>query len=209
MHSCDQDFAKTGPILNRGKKKEVLLDDVGGNCSLRATSSLGNTLLGGAKGKRSERERDKDTLAKSSVTKAGRASHSNVKGDRKTKSKPKQKTAQLSTSGDGIINKFKETSSNKKREVAVTSHGYNPLDSSKEGRETADITDLQELDSLELHVADDFGGPQDLSSLFSFDGDGLPENDLASLDIPMEDLEIPMEGLEIPMDDLSELNMLL
>ncbi|CBI18590.3 unnamed protein product, partial [Vitis vinifera] len=59
-HSSDQDFAKSGPILNRGKKKEVLLDDVGGSASLRATSTLGNNLLGGAKGKRSERERDKD-----------------------------------------------------------------------------------------------------------------------------------------------------
>ena len=55
--SSDQDFAKSGPIWNRGKKKELLLDDdVGGNVSLRATSTLGNNLLGGAKGKRSGRE---------------------------------------------------------------------------------------------------------------------------------------------------------
>ena len=56
--SSDQDFAKSGPILNRGKKKELLLDDVGGNVSLRATSTLGNNLLGVAKGKRRERERE-------------------------------------------------------------------------------------------------------------------------------------------------------
>ena len=39
--SSDQDFAKSGPILNRGKKKELLLDDdVGGNVSLRLESHI-------------------------------------------------------------------------------------------------------------------------------------------------------------------------
>ncbi|KAJ6727428.1 hypothetical protein OIU79_005334 [Salix purpurea] len=129
--SLDQGLARTGPILNRGKKKELLLDDVGGNALFKTTSSLSNALLGGAKGKRSERERDKDVLARNSVTRGGRPSQSNIKGDRKTKSKPRQKIAQLSASGGGIINKFKETGSNKKREVGATSNGSNPVDSSK------------------------------------------------------------------------------
>ncbi|KAL2943109.1 Guanine nucleotide-binding protein-like alpha-11 subunit [Bienertia sinuspersici] len=86
-HQSDYAFAKNGPILNRGKKKEVLLDDVGVNPALRSTATLGSSLLGGAKGKRSERD---------SGGKAGRPSISNVKGERKTKSKPKQKAAQLS-----------------------------------------------------------------------------------------------------------------
>ena len=39
--SSDQDFAKSGPILNRGKKKELLLDDdVGGNVSLTLESHI-------------------------------------------------------------------------------------------------------------------------------------------------------------------------
>ncbi|KAG6758612.1 hypothetical protein POTOM_038971 [Populus tomentosa] len=189
----DQDFARNGPLLNRGKKKELLLDDVGGNALFKATSSLGNTLLGGAKGKRSERERDKDVLARNSVTKAGRASQSNIKGDRKTKSKPKQKIAQLSTSGDGIINKFKETGSNKKREAGTTSKGSNPVDSAKESRGATNIAGLQELDPIELPDGNDFGDTQDLNSLF----DGLPENDLVGEILP-DDLP-----LQIPMDDLS------
>lgn len=160
---------------------------------MRATFSLSNAPRAGTKGKRSDRERDKDTLAKSSVIKAGRALQANVKGDRKTKSKPKQKTAQLSTSGDGTDNKFKEASSSKKREVGLNSYSYN--------RVTTDITDLQDL-SLELGITSDIGGHQDLSNLFNFDEDGLPENDLMGLDLPLD-------GLEIPMDDLSELNMLL
>ncbi|KAI9387908.1 hypothetical protein POPTR_010G238400v4 [Populus trichocarpa] len=189
----DQDFARNGPILNRGKKKELLLDDVGGNALFKATSSLGNTLLGGAKGKRSERERDKDVLARNSVTKAGRASQSNIKGDRKTKSKPKQKIAQLSTSGDRIINKFKETGSNKKREAGATSNGSNPVDSAKESRGATRMAKFQGLDPIELHDGNDFGDTQDLNSLF----DGLPENDLVG-EILLDDLP-----LQIPMDDLS------
>ena len=42
--SSDQDFAKSGPILNRGKKKELLLDDdVGGNVSLRLESHINSS----------------------------------------------------------------------------------------------------------------------------------------------------------------------
>ncbi|EEF37407.1 conserved hypothetical protein [Ricinus communis] len=198
-HTHDHEFAKTRPLVNRGKKKELLLDDVGSKASFRTASSLGNTLPAGTKGKRSERERD-NTLVRNPVTKAGRASQANVKGDRKTKSKPKQKTAQLSTS-DGISNKFKDTSSNKKREGGLNSYGYTSQDSFKESRGTADTTDLQDL-SLELGMANDMDNHQDLSNLFNFDEDGLPENDLMGLDLPMD-------GLEIPMDDLSDLNMLL
>eukprot|EP00258_Populus_trichocarpa_P046232 XP_024462251.1 uncharacterized protein LOC7490896 isoform X2 [Populus trichocarpa] len=190
--SLDHDFARTGPLLNRGRKKELLLDDVGGNALFKTTSSVGNTQLGGAKGKRSERERDKDVLARNSVTRAVRASQSNIKGDRKTKSKPKQKIAQLSASGDGIINKFKETGSNKKREVGATSKGSNPVDSSKKSRAT-NIAEFQDLDSIELHEGNDFSDTQDLNSLF----DGLPENDFAG-EILLDDLP-----LQIPMDDLS------
>ncbi|KAJ6428770.1 hypothetical protein OIU84_020439 [Salix udensis] len=191
--SLDQGFARTGPILNRGKKKELLLDDVGGSALFKTTPSLSNALLGGAKGKRSERERDKDVLARNSVTRGGRPSQSNIKGDRKTKSKPRQKIAQLSASGDGIINKFKETGSNKKREVGATSNGSNPVDSSKESRGATNIAEFQDLDSIELHEGNDFSDTQDLNSLF----DGLPENDFAGETL-LDDLP-----LQIPMDDLS------
>ncbi|KAH9769067.1 hypothetical protein KPL71_011853 [Citrus sinensis] len=188
----DQDFVKTGPIFNRGRKKEVLLDDVGGSASFRAASALGNA--GGAKGKRSERERDKDTSIRNA--KSGRASMGNFKGERKMKSKPKQKTAQLSTSGNGFIDKFTETShnvyssthvskevnssSNKKREVGLISQDNIPPNSS-EVKEPFDF--IEEL-----------GADNDLSNLFnSFNEDDLQDQDLV--------------GLQIPMDDLSELNM--
>lgn len=205
--NSEQDFAKTGPIMNRGKKKEVLLDDVGGSLFLKATSNFGNNLLGGAKGKRSERERDKDTSVRNSIPKAGRLPLGNYKGERKTKTKPKQKTAQLSTSGNGLLNSMHpsstgfgeivDNSSNRKREVGLTSHGNNPDDQSSAIREPMDFTNLplHELDSIELGVVNDLGGHQDLSTWLNIDEDGLQDHDAV--------------GLDIPMDDLSDLNMLI
>jgi hypothetical protein len=75
------------------------------------------------------------------------------------------------------------------------SHDDIPQDPSKEIKEPLDITNLQlhELDSIELGVVNDFGGPQDLSTWLNIDDDNLQDQDLA--------------GLDIPMDNLSELNM--
>ncbi|KAJ4972272.1 hypothetical protein NE237_005371 [Protea cynaroides] len=216
--SSDQGIAKHEPLLNRGKKKEVLLDDVVGSAASRATSALGNTVLGGAKGKRSERERDpnKDTLSRNSVAKAGRPSLGNFRGERKTKTKPKQKTAQLSTSGNGLLGRLAETthpvytsgrgssetvthgSVKVSGEMGLVSHGNVRQNLSKETEEPIDFANLQlhELDPIEgLGVSNDIGGNPDLSSWLNFDEDGLQDHDSM--------------GLEIPMDDLSDLNMLI
>ena len=189
-YPSDHDFAKSGPIFNRGKKKEVLLDDVGSNASSRAISTLNNTQVGGAKGRRSERERDKDTFGRGSVAKASRTSQGNFKGERKTKTKAKQKTAQLSTSENGFVNKFTETTH---PEVVANgsnakSRGKITQDSSKEIKEPQDFVNLQlhELDHMELGVANDLSGTQDLSSWF--DDDRLQDHDAEGYDIPLADL---------------------
>jgi hypothetical protein len=85
--------------------------------------------------------------------------------------------------------------SNAKGGIALMSHDDIPQDPSKEIKEPLDITNLQlhELDSIELGVVNDFGGPQDLSTWLNIDDDNLQDQDLA--------------GLDIPMDNLSELNM--
>ncbi|RYQ93492.1 hypothetical protein Ahy_B09g099768 isoform D [Arachis hypogaea] len=194
----DQDFARTGPILNRGKKKEVLLDDVSGCAALRSESTLGNSFMGGAKGKRSGRERDKGTSARNSASKGGR-------GERKTKAKPKQKSAQLSTSGIGSHSQLMENNntehklasgsneptssgSNKKSKVGSASHV------SIDPEEPMDFANLHELDPMELGVDSELNGHQDLDSWLNIDEDGLQDDAV---------------GLDIPMDDLSDLNMLL
>lgn len=189
-HQSDHAFAKNGPIVNRGKKKEVLLDDVGGNAALRSAATLGSSLLGGAKGKRSDRD---------SGAKAGRPLISNLKGERKTKSKPKQKAAQLSTHpvqpSANVSSELVANNSNRKREGLISPG--NILDSSKECKDMdLGSLPLSELDSIEdLSVANEFEGHQDLSSWLNFDEEGLQDHDSM--------------GLEIPMDDLSELNMLI
>lgn len=88
-NSSKQDFAKARPIFSRGKKKEVLLDDVGGSLLLRVLSNLGNGLAVDAKGRRSEKEQEKDSSAKKCAAKVSRLSLGNHKGERKTKTKPK------------------------------------------------------------------------------------------------------------------------
>ncbi|KAG5005415.1 hypothetical protein JHK86_029554 [Glycine max] len=204
-HPSDQDFARTGPILNRGKKKELLLDDVGASPSLRSASTPGSSLIGGAKGKRSERDRDKDSSGRNSVSKGGRSS---AKGERKTKAKSKPKTAQLSSSGNGSLsklmvntnsenqlacgsNEFVSGDGNRKSKVGSVSHNYNANDLSIGTEEPIDIT----LDSIELGVGNELDGPQDLDSwLLNIEEDGLQDDAF---------------GLDIPMDDLSGLNMLL
>uniref|UniRef100_A0A1D1Z2K0 Chlorophyllase-1, chloroplastic n=1 Tax=Anthurium amnicola TaxID=1678845 RepID=A0A1D1Z2K0_9ARAE len=206
----DQAFAKQEPIGNRGKKREVLLDDVVGGTSSRATAAaLGNSLPGGAQGKGSERDRDQNTLTRNSVPKAGRPSLGSVRGERKPKAKPKQKTAQLTTSGNGLLGRFTEpiiaapsvceslrTDKNEvSKENDMPFPSGNASKSSKNIEETIDFTNLP-LDSIEgLDVGDALGGQgQDIGSWLNVDDDALQDNDL-------------IMGLEIPMDDLSELNM--
>ena len=177
LHSSDQDFIRTGPIVNRGKKKEVLLDDVGSAC-MRPVSTVGNNSLGGAKGKRSERERDKDMSARLCVTKAGRSSAGDFRAERKAKTKPKQKTAQLSPAGNRLVGNLTDGTysdnpgsrvsneignGNIKKEFTVLLPLTNATeDSSKEIGECTDFTNLQlhDLDSIELGVGNELGGPK-------------------------------------------------
>ncbi|KAK4382565.1 hypothetical protein Sango_2859500 [Sesamum angolense] len=202
----DQAISENGPMSNRGKKKEVLLDDVVGGAVFRA--SLG--ILGGAKGKRSERDRDRDASTKNAVAKAGRLSMGGSKGERKTKSKPKQKTAQLSTSGSAFVNKFTDTtnslfhsasgsgesannSGSRKKDVRFISSGNAPLVSSKEIKEPMDFPNLpvNDIDGIE-DLDSEIGAQQDFNAWFNFEVEGVDQD---------------TAGLDIPMDDLSELNM--
>ncbi|KAL8518189.1 hypothetical protein ACS0TY_009527 [Phlomoides rotata] len=186
-HQSDQAFAKNGPISNRAKRKELLLDDVGG-AVFRASSALG--ISDGAKGKRSER----DASTRNAIVKAGRSSLGGSKGERKVKSKPKQKTAQLSTSANGYVNKFTDTtnslaspsgeSANRKNDVRFMPSGNNPPPSSNEMKEPLEFADMP-LDNLDELVVDP---PQDLNSWLNFDIDGLQDHDSIGLEIPMDDL---------------------
>ncbi|XP_028805190.1 uncharacterized protein LOC114760105 isoform X2 [Neltuma alba] len=206
----DHDFARTGPILNRGKKKELLLDDVGAAASLRSVPILGNSFMGGAKGKRSEREKDKDPSGRNSVAKTGRPSVGYSRGERKTKAKPKQKTAQLSASVNGSLGKLPESTDSehlftlgsgegndkgnaRKCKMESVSHGHTSNNLSMELGPNIDFSNLHEFDSIELGVDNELNEHQDLGSWLNIDDENLQDHDAV--------------GLDIPMDDLSELNM--
>nr|XP_029117254.1 uncharacterized protein LOC105033855 isoform X3 [Elaeis guineensis] len=207
----EQTVVKNDPISGRGKKREVLLDDVVTSAASRAASTLSHTLPGGPKWKRTERERDqnKDAPARNPTAKAGRPSLSSGRGERKTKTKPKQKIAQLSTSGNGL-GKVTETTSlmlpsgetvnsagtRVDQEVELRSVSNGAQNSSKEMDDNIFTNlPLHGIDSIdELDVAEGLGGQgQDIGSWLNVDEDALQDHDLV--------------GLEIPMDDLSELKL--
>ncbi|XP_008787937.1 uncharacterized protein LOC103705824 isoform X2 [Phoenix dactylifera] len=210
-HMSEQTVVKIDPISNRGKKREVLLDDVVTSAASRATSTLSHTLPVGPKWKRTDRERDqnKDALTRNSTAKAGRPSLSSGRGERKTKTKPKQKIAQLSTSGNGLGRVTETTSfmlpsgetmnsagTRVDQEVELRSVGNAAQNSSKDMDDNIFTNlPLHGIDSIdELDVAEGLGGQgQDIGSWLNVDEDAFQDHDLV--------------GLEIPMDDLSELKL--
>ncbi|KAI3734618.1 hypothetical protein L6452_14091 [Arctium lappa] len=157
-HLSDEAFAINGPISNRGKKKELSLDDVG-TAAIRA----------GTKGKRSERD----------STKSRRGS----KPKTKPKPKPKQKMAQLPGNNKikGPIHPVQPSANgnsqlaDSRRDVRFASQGRN--DSTN-----LSADDLDPLDELTV------GAPQDLTSFLNFEEQDLEEDFAAGLDIPMDDL---------------------
>ncbi|EOY33452.1 Uncharacterized protein TCM_041423 isoform 1 [Theobroma cacao] len=200
VHSSEHAVSKYGSMLNKGRKREVLIDDVVGSASSRVTSTLDGT-VGGVRGKRSERDRDqsRDNLRNSSVSGAGRTSLDGSKGDRKTKTKPKQKNnhgynGRLSEPllpARGSSKPLANAGNVTEREVRLSSPSNIYRNSSKEADEPIDFPNLQlnELDTMEdLGASNDLGGPQDLSSWLNFDEDGLQDHDSIGLEIPMDDL---------------------
>ncbi|XP_011078031.1 uncharacterized protein LOC105161884 isoform X1 [Sesamum indicum] len=185
---------------NGVKKRELLLDDVSGTIS----TSLGGSLSCSAKGKRSERDRERKRnsgvgLSRSGNLKIGRPSSATVKGYRKSKAKPKQKTAELPASINGPLGKMSDqskvmlSSTLSRSEIAKDKNDYN-LDVLEE---PIDLSGLQlpEMDDLGASIDLD-GQGDDLGSWFnSIDDDGLQDHDY-------------MGGLGIPKDNLADLNMM-
>ncbi|XP_024990144.1 uncharacterized protein LOC112524526 isoform X2 [Cynara cardunculus var. scolymus] len=164
-HLSDEVFAINGPISNRGKKKELSLDDVG-TAAIRA----------GTKGKRSERD----------TTKSRRGSKPKPKPRPKPKPKPKQKMAQLPiTSGNnetkGPIHPV-QPSANGKRQLADSRRDVRFASQGRNDTTNLLADDLDPLDELTV------GAPQDLTSFLNFEEQDLEEDFAAGLDIPMDDL---------------------
>ncbi|XP_020581273.1 uncharacterized protein LOC110025251 isoform X2 [Phalaenopsis equestris] len=208
---ADQVFVKNDPFSNRGKKKEALLDDVVTSAASRAVSTPYNMVPVGSKWKKTDKDKDhsRDVLLKTPGAKAGRPSLSGSRGERKTKTKPKQKIAQLSTSGTGLSRPSETSLLNSGRPSSGTANngGINisRIESKPSNNVSSELSkDLEDsiFTSLplsgmiidELDVAAGLGGQgQDIGSWLNVDEDALQDHDLV--------------GLQIPMDDLSELKL--
>ncbi|XP_062147927.1 uncharacterized protein LOC133856895 isoform X1 [Alnus glutinosa] len=208
-HVSEQTTGREDIWSNRVKKRELLLDDVGGPIGTSSAQPGIGTLSSSAKGKRSERDRDgkghsREILSRNGTTRIGRPALSNVKGERKSKTKPKQRTTQLSVSVNGLVGKISDqpkpalSSVSKSNEIATRSNvkgkdefGLDVLDE----HESLDLSHLQLPGMDVLGVSDDLDDQgQDLGSWLNIDDDALQDNDFM--------------GLQIPMDDLSDLNMM-
>ncbi|GMI97254.1 SAGA complex subunit 1 [Hibiscus trionum] len=161
----DSSETKYGSMLNKGRKREVLIDDVVvGSASSRVTSTLDGN-VGGLNGREQSRENLRNTSSKD-----------------ERKAKAKQKHSHLSNSGNGFNARLTEP--------LKPTDKIHP-NSTKETDEPMDFANLQlnELDTMEeLGDPNELGGPQDLSSWLNFDEDGLQDHDSIGLEIPMDDL---------------------
>lgn len=208
-HLPEQTTGREETWANRVKKRELSLDDVGSTILTSNAPGIGNSLSSSAKGKRSERDRDgkghnREVLSRNGTAKIGRPAVSNVKGERKSKTKPKQKTTQLSVSVNGPVGKISEQPkpslpSVPKSGEMTTSRNAKQKDQfaldAMDDPESIDLSHLQLPGMDVLGVPDDIDDQgQDLGSWLNIDDDGLQDHDFM--------------GLEIPMDDLSDLNMM-
>ncbi|XP_051148349.1 uncharacterized protein LOC127263393 isoform X2 [Andrographis paniculata] len=182
----------------RVKRRELLLDDVGGsiNISSNVSSGLGGSLSPNVKGKRSERDRagkGRKVLNRSGNAKIGRPASSTGKGERKNKTKPKPKIAHLSASLNGPEGKISDQSKvSKSGENVGTDIGKNPNEYDPDTLEDP-------IDLSALRIPDDLMDPNDnkkvdLGSWFNFEDDELKDHDFSC-------------GLEIPTDNLADLDM--
>ncbi|XP_076918789.1 uncharacterized protein LOC143579335 isoform X2 [Bidens hawaiensis] len=182
----EQTISKNDSVWSsRVKKRELYLDDVVAGTS----SGIGTKIINSAKGKRSERDRDGkvNRLSRNGGLKVGRPASVNVKGERKNKPKPKQKTTYLSASFNSPVENIEDQNRTFSSVNTVNeSIDYKQLENSEEP------LDFFHLQLPEMDVLDVQG--EDIGSWLNIDDDVLQDDDFM--------------GLEIPMDDLSDLNMM-
>ncbi|XP_043706101.1 uncharacterized protein LOC122655817 isoform X2 [Telopea speciosissima] len=205
-HLSEPTTGKEEMWMSRVKKRELLLDEVvggTGGSSLRTPSGIRSALVSGTKGKRSEREREgkghnRDLSSRNGTGKIGRPALGNIKGERKPKTKPKQKTTHLSASVNNLLGKASELPKAVLLPVPKAcemASDRNIKENDELALETLNDPESIDFSNLQLPGIDVLDGQgQDIGSWLNIDDDGLQGDDFL--------------GLEIPMDDLSDLNMM-
>lgn len=169
----EQAQVKTDQISIRGKKREVLLEEV----------SRGTTSVFGPKWKKSDQTRDGSGKNSSPNTNA-----KGGRGERKNKTKPKQKMGHLSSSQNGVD------------KVITAEVGHLDVgngSSNKPGQRKTELpgptSDMNDSLFAGLPIPfDDLdavtGDANDLGSWLNVDDESLQDTDLVGLEIPMDDL---------------------
>lgn len=191
----------------RAEEREIFLEDVSGYTSTRDVNTLSSNGYGGTKGKRSERE------VKDGGAPAARSSQGNTKGERKNKTKPRQKTGSLLKSMQG--------SSVPRTAMADSGHPIGNARASSQALGAGARRDQAAMQSslpglLEPAHAD-AEGPFDLSTipLPGMEDMNMVQQDMNSwlgefeLEDTLQQTDFLNMGLDVPMDDLSGLNMMM
>lgn len=171
----EHNFPELEPLVHKGKKRELLLDDVGGTSS-RGATAFGSSRSGGANGKRSERDRDQ---GRGALMAAACKNQSVVNfTEQKPKTKPKTLTTTVQPTPSSV--QWQSTEHKRGRDLRLSS-GNAPEDASHESEEHIDFDAIEQLD-----ISNDPNAPEDISSWLT----GLQDYDSIGLEIPMDDLNM-------------------
>lgn len=189
----------------RMRDREAFLEDVPVYTSTRDVNTLSSNGLGGIKGKRSERERD-------AKAKEARTGPNNAKGDRKTKTKPRQKTGPVMKPVQGLGAKAADYQSGKGRSSNQGHEGYGPSTTARHGtRKEEAVASLPVFQDMQAEA----DGPLDLTGIPipGMEEMSMDQADIGSwldfaLEDPVQSTDDGLMGLDIPMDDLSGLMMM-
>lgn len=194
----------------RAEEREIFLEDVSGYTSTRDVNTLSSNSngFGGIKGKRSERDRDGKEKVGSAPARSGQG---NAKGERKNKTKPRQKTGSLLKSMQGTVPKTADSHpAGKGSRASIQAHAAAAERHSDLRRDEAVMPSLPGLPEPQGGVE----GAFDTFSLPGIEDMSMAQADMGSwLDFDVDD---PMQqtddflnmGLDVPMDDLSALNLM-
>ncbi|XP_073395303.1 uncharacterized protein [Physcomitrium patens] len=203
--SCkDSDNYKSENWPLRAKEREALVEDLDRPIGIRGLNSLSINDLGGH-----DWDGKDDQGKEMRITGAGKEGKNfksglgNIKGERKTKTRPRQKTGSLLKSSKNSIPKPHSHDNSMKRpfssgfttpreEVGQTLEVLEESQNDSEGM--IDLSGLA-LPGMEDMTPANLGGPQDFASFLDFEDPLLQTDDF-------------LQGLDCPMDDLNGLTML-
>lgn len=196
---------------SRGRDREAFLEDVSGYTSTRDVNTLSSNGLGGIKGKRSER--DRDAKVKELGVGPARSGPTNAKGERKTKTKPRQKTGPVLKPVQGLVARAADHHQpGKGRSSNQGLHeGYGARQANAARREES----MPGLPVFQDGLQGEADGPLDLAGipLPGMEEMHMDQGDIGSwldfnLEDPIQATDDGLMGLDIPMDDLSGLMMI-